>query len=234
MTEVRRKVGNRRDANAADSDARVDHRSLKDQGVDDRPDITSGEQHQAVNLLTVNRFYTGVGSTDPPPDVAALVMTVAQHLAGEGMVVRTGHDKGTDAAFAAGAAPGTREVYVPHSGAGGYRDGLVVCDPETIVRAARLAASVHPHWKTYNNFQRRAHTRRVFQLLGEDLNSPSAYVICFVPEDGDGKVQGSARTVLALAQVKRIECYNLAELQTRTRFRQRLEEIAFQGEGRQG
>ncbi|UFP94580.1 hypothetical protein [Gloeobacter morelensis] len=230
MTEVRRNEGNSSDADSADSDARVEHHLCADQDVDDRTAMTAGKQHQAVNLLTVNRFYTGVGSTEPPPDVAALVILVAQHLAGQGMVVRTGHDKGTDAAFATAAAAESRRIYVPHSGAGGYQDGLVVCDPETIARATRLAASVHPHWKSYNNFQRRAHTRRVFQLLGEDLDSPSAYVICFVPEDGDGKIQGSARTILALAQVQRIECYNLAELQTRTRFRQRLAEIAFQGE----
>ncbi|MBC8121557.1 MAG: hypothetical protein H7Y22_06940 [Gemmatimonadaceae bacterium] len=179
-------------------------------------------------LIPVNRFYTGIGSSQVPSDIAALFLLIAQHLAAQGMILRTGPSKGTDAAFAAGACE-QRQVFLPHSGAGGYKDGSVVIDPNIIKRATAIAVTVHPNWKTYNDFQRKAHTRAVYLVLGSDLISPSAYVLCYTPINNRGQVEGATRTVLALANERRIPVYNLAEFEIRSRFRKRLEELALPG-----
>lgn len=176
-------------------------------------------------LLPVNRFYTGTGASQVPSDIAALLLLTAQHLLAQGMILRTGPSKGTDAACALGACA-QRQVFLPHSGASGYKDGTVVSDLETIKRASVIASTVHPNWKTYNDFQRKAHTRAVYLVLGSDLISPSAYIICYAPINDRKQVEGTTRTVLALANERRIPVYNLSELEIRSRFRKRLEELA--------
>ncbi|AGY56608.1 hypothetical protein [Gloeobacter kilaueensis] len=178
---------------------------------------------RSPQLPPARPYYTGAGATHAPPDICALVVLTAQHLASTGMILRTGVDKGADAAFAAGAGE-RREIYAPHTGAGGYKDGIVIGDAEVIQQAVAVAVGLHPDWRSYNDFSRRAHLRRVFQMLGKDLRTPSAFLICWAPTE-DGVVEGSVRTAVALAHERAIPAYNLHELTTRTRFRERLEEL---------
>lgn len=178
-------------------------------------------------LDTGSRFYTGVGSSRTPPDICALIIALAQHLATTGMILRTGANKGADQAFAAGAAE-NREVYSPYTEAGGYANGIVITDREIAGQALTIAARLHPNWKSYNDFARKAHTRCIYQVLGADLQTPSAYVICYGSVDDNGHIEGSTRTTFALAQARSIPVYNLHDLSTRSKFRKRLEEIAFQ------
>ncbi len=176
-------------------------------------------------LDTGSRFYTGVGSSRTPPDICALMISLAQYLATTGMILRTGANKGADQAFAAGANE-HREVYSPYTDAGGYANGIVITDREIAEQAIRIAAALHPNWKNYNDFARKAHTRCIYQILGADLQTPSAYVICYASIDDQGQIEGSTRTTVALAQARSIPVYNLHDLATRTKFRKRLEEIA--------
>lgn len=144
------------------------------------------------------------------------------------MILRTGPGRGADDAFARGA--GTRkEIYLPHTGFGSHRGGIVVADPRAVAEATAIAAQFHPRWQSFNDFARRAHIRAVYQMLGTDLQLPSAYLICFAPSATDGLPEGSQRTSLALASLRSIPVYNLAEPTVRAKFRQRLEELAFPG-----
>jgi hypothetical protein len=178
-------------------------------------------------LETGSRFYTGVGSSRTPPDICALIISLAQYLATTGMILRTGANKGADQAFAAGTAE-QREVYSPYTDAGGYSNGIVITDRDIAEQAVRIAAQLHPGWKDYNDFARKAHTRCIYQVLGADLQTPSAYVICYASVDDHGQIEGSTRTTVALAQARSIPVYNLHDLSTRSKFRKRLEEIALQ------
>lgn len=196
--------------------------------------MTDGQGSSLSLPLVPNmRFYTGGGSSKAPPDIYALLMLAAQHLAALGMILRTGANKGAEEAFVRGAGV-QAEIFVSHTGAGGHRSGIVVTDTATIRQAAQIAASVHPEWRNYNDFARKAHTRSIYQVLGADLQTPSAYIICWAPADGDGQVEGTVRTVLAVAKLCRIPIYNLAELAMRTRFRKRLDELELPQPNRSG
>lgn len=178
-------------------------------------------------LDTGSRFYTGVGSSRTPSDICALIISLAQYLATTGMILRTGANKGADQAFAAGAAE-HREVYSPYTDAGGYSNGIVITDREIAEQALSIASRFHPDWKNYNDFARKAHTRCIYQVLGTDLQTASAYVICYGSVDDHGQIEGSTRTTVALAQARNIPVYNLHDLSTRSKFRKRLDEIASQ------
>lgn len=182
---------------------------------------------------TQPKLYTGTGSTHCPPDVFALLALTARHLADLGMTVRTGPNKGTDRAFATGAGE-QREVFLPHTGAGGYKDGIVVSDPVIVKRAQAIAAALHPDWARYNDFARKAHTMAAYLLLGKDLAEPAAYVLCYAPEGDNGEIAGACRTVIALAHKSAIPVFNLADFDVRARFRNRLQEIESQGTGKTG
>jgi hypothetical protein len=65
----------------------------------------------------------------------------------------------------------------------------------------------------------------VFQVLGENLKGPSDFLIFWAQIDRNGNIEGGTRTAVALAQEHSIARYNLANIQVRGKFRDRLEEI---------
>jgi len=175
------------------------------------------------------RFYTGLGAQRTPPDVCALLVLTARHLAAAGMILRSGAEKGAEQAFAAGAA-GQAEIFAPRAAVLTLRQPLAAPDRRAWAEAAAIASRLHPNWHSLDRFTRRTHARAVFTLLGADLALPSAYVICWAPLTPDGLPEGpAARTVLALARELHISVYNLADAAVRDRFRRRLDELAYPG-----
>lgn len=147
-------------------------------------------------------FYTGVGSRSTPKHILASMTQIAQTLAGEGYVLRSGAAVGADSAFEAGAG-GAKIIYLPWRG---FRDHT---SPHYDISQAALdlAARVHPQWHLLNTHARRLHARNGYQVLGLDLKTKSRFVVCWTPA---GKLQGGTAQAMRIAQAYGIPVYNLA------------------------
>jgi hypothetical protein len=171
----------------------------------------------------MNHYYAGVGNRKTPPDILSLMTRIATHLDSLGKVLRSGGAKGADDAFLQGTSL-PAQLYLPYQGFNGHQ-GIVIEDQEILLRATEIAARIHGNWAACDDFARKTHLRSVFQILGGDLKSPSDFLIFWAPTDRNGNIEGGTRTAVALAQEHSMPSYNLANIQVRGKFRERLMEI---------
>ena len=63
-------------------------------------------------------IYTGIGSRDTPIEILDSMYAMAQFMAAEGHLLRSGGARGSDVAFEKGciAGDGAMEIYLPHRG----------------------------------------------------------------------------------------------------------------------
>src|ERR1700740_2981313 len=133
------------------------------------------------------RFYAGIGSRKTPEATLRDMTHIAQILADAGYVLRSGHADGADQAFEAGAGPAQiflpwdRFNYEPHEMArkGGHLVPVITEEHE------RIAREHHPNWGACSNGTRLLHMRNVCQILGETLDTPVDFVVCWTP-NGSG------------------------------------------------
>lgn len=134
--------------------------------------------------------YAGIGSRQTPPEICALMTDLACRLAAAGYVLRSGGARGADQAFEAGAGT-AKEIYLPH---------------HATDAALELAAHYHPFWDRCGTTARRLHARNGMIILGADLASPVALVLCWT---SDGRASGGTGQGLRIAVDRGIPVYNL-------------------------
>ena len=175
------------------------------------------------------KAYTGVGSRDTPIWAQEIMRKAACKLATHGWTLRSGAADGADAAFELGwldwfvsETPWPKEddlraeIYVPWDGFNRHdRDGLfgathVLTFMPNKREAEAIAMATHPAWDNCSSGAKKLHTRNVYQVLGQDLLTPSKFLICWAKVGKDGLPSGGTRTAWMLADGKGVECYNLA------------------------
>lgn len=165
------------------------------------------------------RYYTGVGSRQTPIHILKLMEQIASAMASKGYIGRSGGAVGADAAFERGAVKsgGKFDAYIPW-GAGFIRKGGILSNInpsryDNYTRAIEMAAGVHPAWERCSDAAKKLHTRNVYQILGNDLESPSE--VCFLYAEPCGKtsasrrVRGGTNTAFQLALKYNVPVYNL-------------------------
>lgn len=157
--------------------------------------------------------YTGIGSRKTPPAVIQLMQGIARRLAARGFVLRSGAADGADLAFETGAENGPKEIYLPWRGFNGSRSPLFNLD--NLNEAAEIAATIHPAWHRLKPSVQGLHARNVYQVLGQDLVSPSQFVVCWTPDGAQTEQERSAETggtgtAIALAHRRGVPVINLA------------------------
>lgn len=167
------------------------------------------------------KAYTGIGSRETPDQILRLMHHVATKLCAEGYKLRSGGAGGADSAFQAGLGMltedwernGAMEIYIPWEGFSGYSSemaGIYCMKGRIKTKATQIAEEMHPAWDKCSPGARALHTRNVFQLLGQDLKSPSKFVICYAqPIGNDGHVKGGTATAVKLALTHKIPVFNL-------------------------
>lgn len=164
----------------------------------------------------MNKHYTGVGSRETPREVMIMLTAAGYKLAEEGWTLRSGAADGADIAFEKGADAGEcdKEIYIPWNGFNGRYKGergvYVLEDLKNWRVAEAIAASVHPAWAHLKQGAKKLHTRNVYQVLGQDLDTPSRFLLCWAPVDKNNIPKGGTRTAWVLATKQQIPCYNLA------------------------
>ncbi len=145
---------------------------------------------------------------------------VAARLAQLGWTMRTGMSPGVDQAFYRGALAGRGavELYLPwpafqilaRSRAEGRR---VIVQAQPTDAACSLAARFHPGWRALSARERRLRARDVHQVLGRDLLSAAAFIVCWTPDgsvDGEDPRVGGSGQALRIAHARGIAVLNLA------------------------
>ncbi|MCP4990300.1 MAG: hypothetical protein GY928_30970, partial [Colwellia sp.] len=77
-------------------------------------------------------------------------------------------------------------------------------------QAEQIASETHPAWDRCKQGAKKLHTRNVYQLLGQDLNTPSRFVVCWAePKGQGGHVKGGTGTAVKLGIDNGVEIINM-------------------------
>ena len=149
------------------------------------------------------RYYAGIGSRETPPTIQALMGQMARHLAQKGYVLRSGGAGGADTAFEVGcnAVKGSKEIYLPWPKFQDSDSQLILKDK----KAEEIAEKFHPYWHNLSQGARKLQARNSHQVLGEDLETPSAFVICYT---AGGKKKGGTGQAIRIAEAYNIPVFD--------------------------
>lgn len=158
-----------------------------------------------------------MGARDCPMNILSVMQDMAFKLSQEGWGLRSGGARGADTAFEMGAlnsfSEEVPEIYLPWAGFNDHTNASVgaVVAPKLgrWEEAQRIAQRIHPTWGKLSPAAKTLHSRNCFQVLGEDLNTPSKFLVCWAKTDAHGVPVGGTRTAYVLAQERCIPCFNL-------------------------
>jgi len=157
----------------------------------------------------------GIGSRDTPKTILSQMTSLGIRFANLGWCLRSGGADGADTAFEIGCdqANGAKEIFLPWKGMeskrfpksqGGHSSTLYNIAPY----AFHIASQIHPVWDDLSQGMQKLHARNVHQILGENLDDPVKFVVCWTK---NGKLSGGTATAMQLAYDLDIPVFNLAE-----------------------
>lgn len=154
--------------------------------------------------------WAGIGSRETPSEVLSLMTQFAAFMASKGHELSTGGAAGADSAFMVGAIEGKAQIHLPWAS---YKSpGLAQRGKQwriyTTVTAGsmELAERYHPAWERCSPGARTLHARNGNIILGLDLNTPVAFVVCWT-RGGTGA--GGTGQALRLARDRGIPILDL-------------------------
>jgi len=149
-------------------------------------------------------YYTGIGSRSTPIYALRHMRMIGYYLGIMGFTLRSGGADGADKAFEDGADQafkendkhGAKDIYLPWKGFNNNESKLILDTMEHKDDAYSVAYNHHPNWMACSDVARKFHARNSFQVLGDKLGSPSAFIICWTP---DSKITGGTGQALRIA-----------------------------------
>lgn len=162
----------------------------------------------------MSKFYTGVGSRETPIPMLAKMVELSRHLARKGYILRSGGAGGADSAFAMSVSNKVKHIYTPWRGFNNIHNGRLAFP----IRAAYEMAQVHhPAWGNLKPGAKALHARNCHQVLGDDLQTPSEFVVCWTPDGCESqgtrsKGTGGTATAIVLAEAHGVQVFNLANV----------------------
>lgn len=178
-----------------------------------------------------NRYYTGVGSRNAPLYIMYMMSELAMVLEKKGHILRSGCATGADAAFEdlLEKPAQSAEIYVPNKQfpfrmGGAYKSHYLI--PVDIhgrgidslySQAMRMihARDIHKAWQRCSVDIMMLHNRNMFQVLGQDLKTPSKFLVCYTRgkeltyDDTTIKTGGTA-TAINAAHLNNVDVFNLS------------------------
>jgi hypothetical protein len=156
----------------------------------------------------MTKYYAGIGSRETPAPMIAKMTTIANRLDKLGYLLRSGGAGGADKAFADGCV--NKEIYVPWDGFNGIRQVFPIP-----AQAFVIAEGIHPGWQYLSHGAKTMMARNAMQILGPNLDTPSAFVVCWTKDGCDSaatrtKKTGGTGQAIAHASSLGIPVFNLA------------------------
>jgi hypothetical protein len=145
------------------------------------------------------KYYTGVGSRKTPLAILDLMTRIAEKMNKRGYRLRSGGAMGADTAFEIGAGE-MKDIYFAH---------------HANEEAKAIAEKFHPAWEKCSEYAKKLHGRNAFQILGQGLNTPSEYCICWTPDGcikhaDRTRTTGGTGTAISIADAYGVPVINLA------------------------
>jgi hypothetical protein len=158
-------------------------------------------------------YYAGIGSRDTPPDILQQMREFAYDAAMKGWVLRSGGADGADTGFEEGCdlVNGDKEIFVPWKGFNGRPRPDEFASPSE--NAYLLAEAIHPAYSKLRKGPRALIARNMHQIMGVDLATPVACVVCWT-RDGCESMEkysqntGGTGSAIALADCNGIPIFN--------------------------
>lgn len=149
------------------------------------------------------RYFAGIGARKTPQDILNKFFKIGAYLANKGFVLRSGGADGADEAFEDGCVSenGAKEIYLPWKGFNNNDSELY----NIPIGAMLIAKSIHPAWNNLTAGAIKMHSRNICQILGQDLNTPVDFVVCYTE---NGEVKGGTATAIRLAEQLSIPVFN--------------------------
>jgi len=151
------------------------------------------------------KYYAGIGARITPMNIQNQMTEIAEELAKMGYTLRSGGAEGADIAFENGCnfGGGKKEIYLPWKGFNNNDSILFQIPPY----AFKIAELYHPRWSSLKPGAQKLMARNCMQLLGQDLKTPSDFIVCWTE---GGQITGGTGQALRIAEAYKIPVYNLA------------------------
>jgi len=181
---------------------------------------THGKQTRTEWESKMSKYYTGVGSRNTPPEICVYMTQLATTLRDAGYILRSGHARGADRAFEAGAEE-SAEVYLPWKSFGTkpYKDDPgtpiqgrgIVADDMTSMRHFELYKKVCENmgrsWGEFPRGVRMLTYRDMHQVIGNtEKSKPSDFLVCWTA------APGGTHYAMEAARLNYIPVFNIYDL----------------------
>lgn len=137
---------------------------------------------------------------------------IATVLEKENYILRSGRAIGSDIAFESGVTEiKNKKIYIAWETENDRygENGVVKIDNEILKKCDLYVNKIHGNPLALKQGARKLQQRNICQVLGEDLISPSEFVIFYAIPYTNGRVKGGTNTAVMLAKSKNIPTYNL-------------------------
>lgn len=167
----------------------------------------------------MKKKYAGVGSRRTPEDVLDEMRRLGQVLASS-HVLSSGAAPGADEAFETGAkaAGGDCLIWLPWKGFNGHSSPLY-----GVTQAAlEMASKEHPAWDRLSQAAQKLHARNCNQILGQNLDEPVEFVLCWTPDGCESRKTrnrdtGGTASAIVLGEKHGIPVFNIKNDDSRAR-----------------
>lgn len=147
--------------------------------------------------------YAGVGNADAPYKDQTQMTTLATRLESMGYTLRTSGGQGAEEAFEKGAAQ--KEVHIPWKDFNGRKSEFCKCSKE----ALELVQFLSPVWDTLKPAVQAIIASKAHLVLGQDLQSPVRFLICWTADGAEAAGNCTARTGFTGTAIKLASKYNI-------------------------
>ena len=137
------------------------------------------------------KYYAGIGARKTPKTILQYMEKIAEELSKRNYILRSGGAHGADTAFEVGCdkVNGKKEIYLPWKDFENNTSSLY--DLPNKQEALQIAGKFHPKMEILSNAVKTMHARNTYQVLGQDLNTPSLFIVCWT--DGTGGTMQAVR-----------------------------------------
>lgn len=166
------------------------------------------------------RYYAGIGSRETPWRIQDEFTQIAKSLEQKNYILRSGGADGADMAFESGVkAHDMKEIWLPWKRFN-HNTSSDILDWPLRPEVEEICKNIYSRWDISSDAVKKLHARNVYQILGNNLDVPVDFVVCWT-DRSEGDTGGTMFGVY-LAKKRGIPVYNFFRDTDRVTFSENL------------